>query len=82
MRARPKASGAAARGYLTVNSLPWSRVFLDGQFVGNTPLVRMEVRAGSVRVQLRGPEGTLRQAFEAVVRAGATRSYAFDLTRR
>jgi hypothetical protein len=79
---RSRSKPGDARGYLTVNSLPWTRVFLDGQFVGNTPLVRMEVRVGSMQVQLRGADGKLRHSFVAVVEKGATRSYAFDLTKR
>ena len=67
-------------GYLTVNSLPWSRVFLDGKFVGNTPLIRMQVKAGARRVQLRAPGGAVRRSFVAVVPGGKTRSYTFDLS--
>ncbi|MCC6749769.1 MAG: serine/threonine protein kinase [Deltaproteobacteria bacterium] len=68
-------------GYLTVNSLPWSKVYLDGKFVGNTPLVKLQVRSGSRKVQLRGPEGSVRKAFVAQVPAGTSRSFTFELGR-
>ncbi len=47
----------AADGALTVNSDPWSVVFLDGRKLGMTPLYRVRVPAGSHRLKLVPAEG-------------------------
>lgn len=75
---RPARTVKRANGFLTVNSLPWSRVYLDGRFLGNTPVVRREVTAGRRQIQLRGPSGRLRKSFVANVRAGQTGTFTFD----
>ena len=43
-RNRPRAEAAAAR--LRVQTRPWSKVFVDGRMVGNTPLMGVEISAG------------------------------------
>jgi hypothetical protein len=47
--AQPVAPPAAPRrpGQLAVNSSPWGRVFVDGEFVGNTPQPALELRPGT-----------------------------------
>jgi serine/threonine protein kinase len=82
-RASAKAKRAAeardaSAGYLTVNSLPWSRVYLNGHYVGNTPLVRHQARSGTHRIELRGPKGELRRSFRATVRPAQTVPFTFD----
>ncbi|MCA9673129.1 MAG: PEGA domain-containing protein, partial [Myxococcales bacterium] len=78
-RVRRRIPVVSGSGFLTINTLPWSRVYLDGRFIGNTPLLKKRVRAGNRRVQLRTRDG-LRRSFVAVIPRGSTRSYTFDLT--
>ena len=47
--AAPKTTGS---GTLTVNTYPYSQVFIDGKSVGRTPLVGRSVRAGKHEVRL------------------------------
>lgn len=68
-------------GSLTINSLPWSRVMIDGTYVGNTPLIKLQLRAGRHRVELRGPGGELRKRFTANLKASKPLSLTFDFTR-
>ena len=68
-------------GRLTINSLPWSRVRLDGRVIGNTPLIKTPVRAGRHRVELLSPRGEVRKRFTAHVPRAGHRSYTFDLTK-
>ena len=79
-QAPPADAPATERGYLTINSMPWTRVFLDGRFVGHTPLIRLKVGAGRRQVQLKDPHGKIRRSFVAVVPAAGTSAYTFDLT--
>lgn len=44
-----------APGRLTVNARPWADVWLDGVFVGRTPVIGREVTAGSHTVRLVHP---------------------------
>jgi hypothetical protein len=65
---------------LTINTLPWSRVRLDGKLVGNTPLVRLSVRAGNHRLELLAPDGTVRKTLSVSLAPGGGRSFTFDFT--
>ena len=42
-------------GWLEVNSLPWARVYLDGRYVGTTPIQRHRVAVGAHRIKLVAP---------------------------
>jgi len=42
----------AVKGSLTVNTYPWSQVYVDGKDRGRTPLVGMSLRAGTHTVRL------------------------------
>jgi eukaryotic-like serine/threonine-protein kinase len=77
--APPPAAGTAQ---MTINSLPWSRVRIDGRIVGNTPLIKWVVRAGNHRVELLGSEGAVRRSLSVTLRRGESRSFTFDLTKR
>jgi hypothetical protein len=66
---------------LTINSLPWSKVKIDGIYVGNTPLIKMQIPAGRHRVELMGPDSKVRKSFTVTLPRGRGRSYTFDFTR-
>ncbi len=48
----------AGQGLLSINSNPWSKVFLDGHPLGTTPIYRHELSAGSHRLELRRQNGS------------------------
>ncbi len=68
-------------GLLTINSLPWSRVKIDGTYMGNTPLIKLQVTAGKHRVELRGSNRKARKAFWVTIRRGQQRAFTFDFTK-
>jgi hypothetical protein len=68
-------------GMLTINSLPWSRVKIDGTYVGNTPLIRMQIPAGRHRVVLIAPNGRVRKSFTVTLRRNKSRAFTFDFTK-
>lgn len=52
-------------GYLSVNSDPWARVFLDGRDLGRTtPLHRFTTTVGHHTIELRAAAGTVREQVE------------------
>lgn len=67
-------------GYLVINTMPWSRVYIDGQLVGTTPIGRHRIAAGSHRVRLRTAEGHER-VITVDVRAGQTSRVVVRLDR-
>jgi serine/threonine protein kinase len=60
-------------GHLHLNSIPWSRVTVDGRRLKRpTPVVGLRLRAGWHRVVLENRELRLRKKIRIYVRAGAT----------
>ena len=54
----PAATGADSMGTLTVNTIPWSHVFIDGQDSGkNTPILNFKIAPGSHTIGLQLPDG-------------------------
>jgi eukaryotic-like serine/threonine-protein kinase len=52
----PPAPATAAPGLLTLDSSPWSQVYLAGRLLGSTPLVRVPLPAGRHVLTLKNPE--------------------------
>ena len=73
---RPRRTGGA--GFLTINSLPWSKVQVDGSYMGNTPLLRLRLPRGRHRVELRAPGGAVRKRFKVTIRPGKTVNRSFE----
>jgi len=44
-------------GFLSVNSIPWSNVWLDDKPLGHTPRMHVSVAAGKHKVRLRSQAG-------------------------
>ncbi len=39
-------------GYLSVNTTPWTKVYVDGRFIKNTPMMHHKLKAGNHRLTL------------------------------
>lgn len=62
----------AGTGTLTINTMPWARVFIDGRDTGrNTPVRNLTVPAGQHTIGLRTNDGTM-HTVTVTVAAGAT----------
>jgi tRNA A-37 threonylcarbamoyl transferase component Bud32 len=58
---------------MTINSVPWSQVWIDGRNTGrHTPFVDYEVDCGPHRIEFRRPDLALAQSEAIVVRPGQT----------
>lgn len=73
---------AAEPAYLTVVVEPWARVDIDGAPVGETPLGRLELSAGTHRVTLSNDHvvGVIRDEVVIVPGESLTKRYSFDDT--
>ncbi len=75
------AASTGGQATLTLNTLPWSRVRIDGKAAGNTPLLKHSLRAGAHRIDLLAPDGAVRKTLRVTLPAGEHRSFTFDFTR-
>jgi len=67
---KPMAAGARGHGSLSINTNPWSAVFIDGQKAGNTPLVRVKLKAGRHEIALENKEQGIQKKLKIVIEAG------------
>jgi len=59
-----------AKGYLSVTTTPWSAVHIDGKPMGNTPVVRVELEAGSHQVLMENRDLGVRRKKVVTIRPG------------
>lgn len=64
------ATAKVAVGNLSINTQPWSHVSIDGKPVGTTPIMDLEVRAGSHRLLLTNPVRNLSRTVDIEVAPG------------
>jgi serine/threonine-protein kinase len=70
---------AAAPGRLSLNTRPWSRVYLGSRLLGTTPLGDVEVGSGTVRLRLVDRDGVEHTRSVSVPSGGHAREF-FDLS--
>ncbi len=71
-RPTPTPRGGGGFGTLTINTVPWARVFIDGRDTGrNTPVRDLRVPAGQHTIGLRTNDGTMHRV-QVNVPAGGT----------
>lgn len=75
-----RANPAYELGYLTVNTSPWSEVFVNGDRVGTTPLAKLEVVAGCVTVRAVNPVTGAGSITNATIRPNRTTILSMDLS--
>lgn len=67
-----RVTGTADIGKLTVNSVPWAHVSIDGQDTGkNTPVLNFQVTPGAHTIRLETPDGRVHTE-QVSVKAGET----------
>ena len=71
-RAEPKPPVAKKPGFLSINSHPWTRVFVDGAPQGPTPIARLELSAGLHELRMSNPAQNIDKRFKIRIRPGRT----------
>jgi serine/threonine-protein kinase len=61
-----------ATGKLTLDTTPWTRVFLRKQQLGDTPLIEYSLPAGRHQLKLVNEEKNISTVIEVEIRAGQT----------
>jgi serine/threonine-protein kinase len=67
-----RASKRVATGRLTLDTTPWTRVFLRGRLLGDTPLIGMALPAGRHQLRLVNEEKKISTVVEVEIRPGQT----------
>jgi serine/threonine-protein kinase len=70
----PPPGAALAPGYLSLDSSPWSDVFLGGRRLGTTPLIRVPLPPGKHLLTLRNPELGASTSYAVEIQSGKTLS--------
>ena len=63
---------SGGQGFLSVQTRPWTKVYIDGRFIRNTPLVRHQLPAGSHTVVCENPDFNITKKYRVTIRAGQT----------
>jgi len=69
-REAPPAQAAEEPGRLTLATTPWTHVFLGGRDLGTTPLVNVELPAGTHTLRLVNREAGIEQTYRVTIRPG------------
>jgi serine/threonine protein kinase len=60
------------QGFLTLDTVPWTTVYLGKKKLGETPLVKVPVPAGALELTLVNSEAGVREAYIARIKPGET----------
>ncbi|MBI5509603.1 MAG: serine/threonine protein kinase [Deltaproteobacteria bacterium] len=67
---RPSGRGHPSTGFLTIDTKPWTDVFLRGRKLGTTPMENVVVPAGELELELKNPPLGLAKKTKVTVRPG------------
>ncbi len=70
----PRQTKKVAMGKLTLDTTPWTRVFLRGRKLGDTPLIGVALPAGRHQLKLVNEEKNISTIIEVDIRSGQTTS--------
>jgi serine/threonine-protein kinase len=69
---REEPTRKASRGQLTLDTTPWTNVYLNGRKLGETPLLKVSVPAGRQTLQLVNEEEGIKKRIEVEIEPGKT----------
>jgi serine/threonine protein kinase len=75
----PNLRRPVGQGELELNALPWAKVYVDGRYVGDTPVQGLKLAAGVRRVRLVNPERGLVKELRITIPPGRRVSRAVVL---
>jgi serine/threonine-protein kinase len=67
---RDSKSARGVPAMLRINSRPWSQIFIDGKWIGNTPQLGIQLSAGNHSVRLVNSEFGMSKTFTVKLAAG------------
>jgi len=70
------------KGYLRLGTIPRAEIFRDGNKLGMTPIVGLELPAGTYQLEAISRDFQLRQTFEVTIEANQTTTMRLNLTEK
>ena len=68
----PSAPSAKGSGFISVQTTPWTKVYIDGKFIRNTPLVRYSLSSGQHTVTCENPDFKITKKYLVTINSGET----------
>ena len=59
--------------FLTINSMPWANIYIDGKLVGSTPISKHKLPAGSYKIQFKNPKSKIDKTIPIELKPGETK---------
>jgi serine/threonine-protein kinase len=69
---QPAKAEPVARGKVSIETNPWTRVLWNGRVLGETPLIQVPLPAGKQKLKLVNEEKGINKTVEVVIQAGKT----------
>jgi len=73
---RPSSKPAVESGepaFLTINSMPWANIYIDGKLIGSTPISKHKLPAGSYKIQFKNPKSKIDKTIPVELKPGETK---------
>jgi serine/threonine protein kinase len=76
MRPKPmRPSGGGGTGTLRINTKPWTKIYVDGSYKGNTPKTNLKIPAGRHRLRLVNKEFGISKSYTITIKPGRTKTF-------
>ena len=59
--------------FLTINSMPWANIYIDGKLIGSTPISKHKLPAGSYKIQFKNPKSKIDKTIPVELKPGETK---------
>ena len=76
---RGPAAAATAPGFLNINSTPWAKVYVNGAYIGDTPIRGHELPTGAHQIRLSNPRIAEDKTATIRIQSGETTKQSFSL---
>jgi serine/threonine protein kinase len=60
----------AAEGFISINSRPWTNVYINGKFIKATPIIRHSLRPGKHKIQFKNKQFGIDKTFPIDIKSG------------
>lgn len=68
----PAPAEASEKGFLTLDTFPWTKVLLNGRVLGTTPLIKSALPPGTYTLSLENPDEKISEHTTVTIKAGET----------
>ena len=59
--------------FLTINSMPWANIYIDGKLIGSTPISKHKLPSGSYKIQFKNPKSGIDKTIPVELKPGETK---------